>query len=334
MKQCIAIIGAGLTGLTLANELKDKYDIEVFEKSYGAGGRISTRDKNNHEFDHGAQYFTSKTPEFEAFIHPMLEKGIIDSWNVRFAEIENRKINHTQEWNNDHPHYVGTPNMSAIGQYLSRNINLHFKKQVNSISKYRNGWLLEDEQSQKLGHFDWVITTIPVQQAINIIPLSTTFHKDLLNIKMKGCYSLMLGLKKDLEMDFEAALVKDEDISWISVNNSKPKRQKKFNLLVHSTNQWADENIDVEQTLVAEHLHKQVNDILGLSINDVAYIDLHRWRYANIARQKNNSTYFIDQKNKIATCGDWCIQGRVESAFLSAHHLAQTLRNIIDMDQW
>ncbi len=39
----IAIIGAGLSGLTAANILKDYSNITLFEKSRGVSGRMSTR---------------------------------------------------------------------------------------------------------------------------------------------------------------------------------------------------------------------------------------------------------------------------------------------------
>lgn len=32
--------------------------------------------------------------------------------------------------------------------------------------------------------------------------------------------------------------------------------------------------------------------------------------------------YYIDKSNQLAVCGDWCFQGKVESAFLSAYLLA------------
>lgn len=38
----IAIIGAGLSGITLAKKLSQKTDVHVFEKGRGIGGRMST----------------------------------------------------------------------------------------------------------------------------------------------------------------------------------------------------------------------------------------------------------------------------------------------------
>ena len=76
----IAIIGAGMAGLTAAHFLNGYAGVTVFEKSKGPGGRLSTRHHGSFAFDHGAQFFTSKTDEFTRFIRPFIEKGIITRW--------------------------------------------------------------------------------------------------------------------------------------------------------------------------------------------------------------------------------------------------------------
>lgn len=50
----IAIIGAGLSGLSIAHLLKDYAQITVFEKARGVSGRLSTRRAEPYVFDHGA----------------------------------------------------------------------------------------------------------------------------------------------------------------------------------------------------------------------------------------------------------------------------------------
>lgn len=52
----IAIIGAGLAGLTLAREINASADVHVFEKYHGVGGRMAHRHLEGFDFDHGAQY--------------------------------------------------------------------------------------------------------------------------------------------------------------------------------------------------------------------------------------------------------------------------------------
>ena len=52
----IAIIGAGMSGIVAARTLTQAgHHVEVFEKSQGVGGRMSTRETTFGNFDHGAQ---------------------------------------------------------------------------------------------------------------------------------------------------------------------------------------------------------------------------------------------------------------------------------------
>ena len=46
----IAIIGAGISGLSLANMLNGIANVKIFEKSRGLGGRIATRRFYNEDF--------------------------------------------------------------------------------------------------------------------------------------------------------------------------------------------------------------------------------------------------------------------------------------------
>ena len=56
----IAIIGAGLSGLSTAHFLQNHAEVTLFEKACEVSGRISTRCAEPYFFDHGAQYFTAK----------------------------------------------------------------------------------------------------------------------------------------------------------------------------------------------------------------------------------------------------------------------------------
>ena len=88
----VAIIGAGISGLALANKLKNHFEVVVFEKSRGYGGRVATRRSGEFIFDHGAQFFKAKTEEFRNYIKPMIDQIIIDILKARFVEIDNGKI--------------------------------------------------------------------------------------------------------------------------------------------------------------------------------------------------------------------------------------------------
>ena len=88
----IAIIGAGISAITIAQILKNTARISIFEKSQNVGGRIAVRRADQYEFDHGAQFFIAKNKNFIDFIKPLIKKKIIKQWHARFAEFNSSKI--------------------------------------------------------------------------------------------------------------------------------------------------------------------------------------------------------------------------------------------------
>ena len=69
----IAIIGAGLAGLTAARLLAEAgRAVRLFDKGRGVGGRLATRRVTHagatHGFDHGAQYVRAEGPAFAALL--------------------------------------------------------------------------------------------------------------------------------------------------------------------------------------------------------------------------------------------------------------------------
>ena len=323
----IAIIGAGLSGLTAAINLDRTADITLFEKSRGAGGRICTRYVDSYNFDHGAQFFTAKSAEFKQFLKPLIKSGVIDNWKARWIEVKDNRIINRQQWNDDLPRYVGVPSMSSIGKYLSKNLNIKLNAEV-SIQKSPKGWKDVDCDGEDIGHYDWVISSIPAEQSLQLLPDYFSHHDALKQKKMLGCYSLMLGFDEALDLDWDAAQLTGTDISWIAVNSSKPGRPDDYSLLVHSTNEWAEEHLDDDVDAVKAYLCSQVAEIIGQNVYSAHHIDLHRWRYANIPKQDNN-TLFIDSESKLAACGDWCKKGRIEEAFRSGFDLAKEMNNIL-----
>ncbi len=62
----VAVIGAGLSGLSCAQALRAAgIEVRVFESASFVGGRCATRLWQGHLVDHGVQYFTAQSPEFK-----------------------------------------------------------------------------------------------------------------------------------------------------------------------------------------------------------------------------------------------------------------------------
>ncbi|MDG2032646.1 MAG: FAD-dependent oxidoreductase [Rhodospirillales bacterium] len=319
----IAIVGSGLAALAAARHLADVADVTLFEKSRGIGGRMATRRAEPYSFDHGAQFFTAKTPAFQDFLAPLEAAGIIQHWCARFAEIDNGKIISQRVWDDQLPHFVGTPAMNVVGKYIGVGLNIVLDTRIVKI-EHTDRWRLWDDRGVNIGDFDWVISTVPAGQSLDILPSSVSFYPDIETVKMKACFSLMLGFEKALPLAFDAAHVAGADISWISVNSSKPGRTDDFSLLVHSTNLWADAHLQDARESVLAYLCRQTSETIGHDVSDAAHQSVHGWHFANLEKQIG-ATHHLDADAQIAACGDWCIQGRVEAAFTSGRALASEI---------
>jgi len=324
----IAIIGAGISGLVAAKELSQIAEVTVFEKSRGVGGRMSTRYATPYQFDHGAQYFSAKTDAFKDFLKPFEVQGIIEPWNAIFCKINFDKIVQTQKWSKQFPHYVAAPKMNQLCKTLAVGLNVVLQIQVKTITKLDEKWEIFDIDNKSLGIFDFVISSAPAPQTADLMPESFRYLEEIKKVKMVGCYSLMLAFKREIILEWEAAIILNSKISWISINNSKPQRPQEFCLVAHSTNAWAEENMEVDAETVQKELMAEVSKIINFNIYKNKYANLHRWKYANAEKQSGQKSLF-DEKNKLAACGDWLIQGRVEAAFLSAMDLVGKIKNSI-----
>ena len=314
----IAIVGAGIAGLSAALRLQQEAEVHLFDKSWRAGGRLTTRHKE-YTFDHGAQHFYVKTEAFGTFLAPFIKQGLVQRWDARFVEIDRNRIIARRRWDSGFAHYVAVPGMIDFGQTLARDLDIHYKTRVTRIVRQADRWQLASDD-HVLGDFDWVILALPAPQAAALLPDCFNQLERVQAIRMQACYSLMLGFPTALPVDFDAVLVKNTDISWISVNSSKPGRPGEFSLLVHSTNNWADNNLGLGRKNVIQHLRAELEQVIQQDVSAADYVDLHRWLYANIGRQVGPSA-LVDNQHKLAAIGDWCISGRVESAFTSGHTL-------------
>ena len=318
----IAIIGAGLSGLTAAQALRDSADVQVFEKSRGVGGRMSTRYADPYQFDHGAQYFTARSEEFQSFLKPHIKSGLIKEWHPKVVTLELDEKPYKRDW--FEPHYVAAPRMNMLCKNMAEDLDVSLKVEINRLEQTDAGWILHDNDGGAHGPFDWVISSAPSHQAANLIPHAFNDYARIRNTKMSGNFTLMLGLKEAWPHGWQAAEVKNSLVGWIALNSHKPARETDFSLVVQSTNAWAEENIDADldatKAIMMAQLEALIEDMPPFEI-----LGFHRWRYA-AAIEAEGEPCLIDANAKLGVCGDWLIKGRVEAAYLSGLKLSQAIK--------
>jgi len=335
----IAIIGAGIAGLACATRLQQAgHNVSVFEKSRGLGGRMSTRRTDQWQCDHGAQYFTARTPEFLAQVRAWVEEGVAAEWSPTLTSFGDRPDNLSRNPQQQSvPRFVGTPKMSAPANALGRSLNIQKHVRVTGLKKSDTQWLLNAEAADSTGSqhsFDAVLLAIPGPQAAELLAgadeaLSATCRQ----YSMSACWAVMLTPQQPLAIEFDGAFVNDHVLSWIAKDTSKPGRCGAETWLMHATPQWSQDHIETDPDAVAHSLRAAFLSLTGIPDAHLTHADInvHRWRFAQaeIASDRaGDSTapgYLWNPTLRLGVCGDWLNGGRVEGAWMSGYHLASRL---------
>jgi renalase len=324
----VAIIGAGISGLTLANNLSNCARITVFEKARGVGGRMSTRYADPFYFDHGTQFFTARTKPFQKFLAPMIESGLVAPWVGKVITIHEDRSIHDRLW--FEPHYVAVPNMNSLCKAMAEGVPITLGTEVAPLQqKASDGWHLMDKAGKALGVYDWVISTAPPVQTQRLFATHLADDNPLPPTRLLGCYTLMLGWNRPWSKPWMAAKIHASPLEWIAVNSTKPGRNAAVtSLVVHSSNLWAEAHIDDDMNEAETFLRAEFESVSGIETQDADYVSCHRWRYA-LVEEPQASSPFIDTSMGLASSGDWCSASRIEDAWTNATNLAARIRALI-----
>lgn len=322
----VAIIGAGISGITIAKELSQKVEVTIFEKARGVGGRMSTRYADPFCFDHGTQFFTARSQKFHKYLNPYMHAGVASEWKGRIIRLDINK----QETDAmvKEKLLVASPNMNSLCKYMAKGIDIRTSCEVTPLSdKDKRKWLLRNTNGENLGLFDWVISTAPPPQTIRLFSQYIKENSSLCTATMQGCYALIIGFKRPWDRTWIAAMVQDNPINWIAVNSSKPGRDKNVTcFVVHSTNDWAQLHINDHMEQVEKFLMEQFTALTGIDTKHAEYLSTHRWLYAK-TKKSYLSSFYIDRELGIAAVGDWCGHSRIEDAWMHAIKLGEYLLN-------
>jgi len=321
----IAVIGAGLSGVTFAKNYGHDAEITIFEKSRGVSGRMSTRRADDFEFDHGAQYFTARNPYFMAAVEQGLADGHVKVWPSKGVYSKGNEL--FPDTGGDR--FVSVPRMNSWLKAMATGLDVRLQHKVVGLNQTDGAWTLSFEENAEEGGFDWVVMAAPSVQVEALFPNTFSCVADLQKTKMEPCFALMIGLKTAPNIEWDTLRSEDGPASWIALNSGKPHRpEDKPTLMVHSGPNWSQRHVESDRSQIEEDMMISAASLTGLDLSNPAYTTLHRWLYANVSNGAGQDC-LIDAENKLLACGDWCLGGRVEGAYLSGLAAAQTLKDVI-----
>ena len=133
----VAIIGAGLAGLTCGTALKGLIpEVKVFEKSIFPGGRVTRFRAGEFEFNHGAQFFTVNNPLFWNIVSAWQSDGIVRSWDGWIVELQKGQVSNSDMATQ---RFVGQPRMQVVAENLAKNCDLVVSTNIGELEKQKSG---------------------------------------------------------------------------------------------------------------------------------------------------------------------------------------------------
>lgn len=321
----VGVIGAGIAGLTCAQQLSEGgFDVAVLDKGRSPGGRTATRHTDaGNNFDHGAQYFTARDPNFQQRTSEWIERGVVAEWHGRIVRHENGIVTDTSPL----PRYVGVPGMSAMAADLATGLRVHSRAQVVEVNQHADGWTVVTDQKTSMS-FETLVVTLPSPQTAALLK-DHPFAKSAALISMTPCWAVMVAFDERIDVPWDGAFVHNSPLSWVARNSSKPGRNPQTDSWVlHASADWSLAHLEQSPEEAAPQLLAAFENIAGRPLPASRFLQSHRWRYSLGSDPAERKT-LVDRENRLIVCGDWLSGGRVEGAFLSGFDAAAKVQDVV-----
>lgn len=319
----IAIIGTGIAGLSAARALHAAgHGIHLFDKSRGSGGRMSSKRSDAGALDLGAQYFTARDRRFAAAVQQWQAEGHVAEWTPTLYTFRNGKLGPSPD---EQVRWVGTPRMSAITRAMLADMPVTFSCRITEVFRGEEHWSLLDADGCSHGPFSQVVIAVPAPQATALLAAAPKLAGIVAGVKMEPTWAVALAFDTLLETSLQGCFVQDSPIDWLACNKSKPGRDESLDTWVlHATSAWSRQHLDMPKEQVIDHLHGAFAELINCPMPAPAFSLAHRWLYARPAGAREVGA-LSDPDLGLYVCGDWCLSGRVEGAWLSGQEAARRL---------
>lgn len=198
----ICIIGAGLTGLTCAQQLRSKgATVIVLDKGRAPGGRAATRylSDRDQRCDVGAQFWTARDPAFAAATAEWVARGWAESWGDGFPIL---KSNGLHDGRDGHARWRAMGGMVALARHLAADIDVSAPRTVTSIEPQGASWTVTHVAGDAIRGpgagapetltVDAVVFTQPVPQILALLaPLGVTIPPAIAAVRYDPCLYLL-----------------------------------------------------------------------------------------------------------------------------------------------
>ena len=317
----IVVIGAGLSGLVAARELTAAgADVTVLERGRSPGGRLATRRIGEATFDHGAQFFTVRTPAFGTTVERWIERGLVTVWNHGFGDPDG------------HPRYCAPRGMSSLAKDLAATVVeglgggsagcIEFNTMAFAVRRTDDGLrVIVDDGSARPA--DAVISTCPLPQTFSLlVDAGIDFDEQVFRTDYARTLTLLAVLDgPPVDLPAGGRQLDGPVLSFVGDNASKGVSVVPA-LTAHASDEWSAAHWDDDDDAILAAL----GDAAAPWIGEASIVErqLKRWRFATPLSISDDPCW-VSPSRDIVAAGDAFAGPRVEGAHNSGLAAAHTL---------
>lgn len=315
----VLIIGAGIAGLLCATELQHAgLRVCVLDKGRGFGGRMATRRMGAARIDHGAQFFTVRDPQLQAYVDCWLSAGLIKEWYRHAPEDSNPK---------GYPRYCGVQGMTDVPKHLAASLPVWREQHVTSLAWSNDVWRAYTLQGNCF-QAEQLVLTAPLPQSLMLLDTSGLSYADPRTLQALRAVRYERGLATLAILDGPSGLpapggmkIDRPPLTWIADNQQKGVSTDVSAITLHADADFAQAHWSEPDEIRGPLMLEAAASYLKSTVIDYS---CHRWGFTTPINPWSERS-FHDPNLHYSLAGDAFGGPRIEGAALSGLHAAHTL---------
>lgn len=333
-----AVVGTGLAGASCARWLADAgWQLQVFDKARGPGGRLATRrlawtapdgQARTTRLDHGAPDFGAVDPAFQGALARAEAQGWCLAWDPdRPSGAAGARAGTARRW-------LGRSGMPDWCRGLLEGLPARWSCAIDALGRDGRGWWLEAAGQRVAEGLDALVLALPPAQAAPLLaPWRPDWARAAAAVPMQPCWTVM-GVSTELAQEVPAgALVRPDTgpLARVLRQDARPGRERRpgeAHWVLQATSVWSRQHLEDSPEAVLRALQTALAEWLGQPVFWRSAV-AHRWRYAVPAQAPAGPSHWWDAGLGLGVCGDFLGGAAlppgvepVERAWTSARDLA------------
>ena len=358
----VAVVGAGIAGLTCARELRLRgCDPVVFEADDRLGGRCSSRGTRVGLFDDGAQCISGATRLAMHVVQPPGELAALHPWTVAATPAEEE--GNGKPWKQDEDEAdvtrtlklmgaVGVPSMGALAAALARPLHVRLNTPIVQARRKGARWALSSSAGEIEEDFQALVLAMPAPLAMPLLCESAALTAALRAVRYRSRWVLLLGSERPVPLPGYRTF-QGSPIERVAAMHSKPGRlaigpQRWF---VEADERWSLQHAHEDQTRDGstddemaderwslQHAHEDAETVADLLLDNFrahagrsvapSFLQAQQWRHAFVetpATTPRRTECLWDDNVQLGVCGDSVVASQVDKVHGSGVDMARAV---------